>query len=525
MATLVASCSVASPALADQAKNVFLFISDGAGFNHFNAGAMYQYGFGNLPYEQKGWTKYGATTYPLRFTKTADGLGQDPTLVYDAKKAWDTTSQPVDASKRTPDFGLASNDAGPFAGYNFVKTTYTDSAAAGTAIATGQKTYNSAVNLDNDGKKLKAISEIAKDRGLSTGVVSSVYFSHATPATIGGAHSNSRKNLNAIANEMLDSGTLDLIMSPNNSGKNYDRIGGQATYDQLKAGTHAAGWDLIEKRSDFKALANGTATPGQGRLIGLAEIDSALQYSRPITKDWNSNGVIDKTPFFPSTEAEKSERQMAPINPGDNSKGDPFNDVPTLATMTKAAINHLDAQNGSEGIFLMVEGSHIDWAGHGHNTTRLIEEQVDFNNSIQAAMDWIQKNDPDFSETLIIVTADHEAGMVWGPNSDTIAFDKIKDNGVGNKPGMIMNSTMHTNEKVPMYAKGVGAELFAGLTDGTDSQYLDKYGMTGLSGWGDEYIDITDIFTVMDSAMVPEPSSLALLGLGSLLVARRRRSA
>ena len=55
-----------------QAKNIFLFISDGAGFNHFNAGAMYQYGFGNLPYEGEGWTKLAATTYPLRQATTPD---------------------------------------------------------------------------------------------------------------------------------------------------------------------------------------------------------------------------------------------------------------------------------------------------------------------------------------------------------------------------------------------------------------------------------------------------------------------
>ncbi|MEM6314807.1 MAG: PEP-CTERM sorting domain-containing protein, partial [Planctomycetota bacterium] len=107
-------------------------------------------------------------------------------------------------------------------------------------------------------------------------------------------------------------------------------------------------------------------------------------------------------------------------------------------------------------------------------------------------------------------------------DSDTEAFDPIEDNGVGNKPGMRMNSTDHTNQLVPMYAIGVGSDQFAALTDGVDSQYLDFYSMAGLEGWGDEYIGIDDIFTVM-SESIPEPTSLTLLGLTALGLMRRRQ--
>ncbi|MEM7806890.1 MAG: alkaline phosphatase [Planctomycetota bacterium] len=515
----------ASSASAQQAKNVFLMISDGAGFNHFNATAMYQYGgIGSLPYEQAGWTKYAATTYPLNLSGTpTNDLVQDPGLVYDASKAWDTS-----AASDLPSFtGIPGlTNSGLFEGYDFVKTTYTDSAAAGTAIATGKRTYNGSINIDNQGNPLQSIGEIAKANSLATGVVSSVYFSHATPATIGGAQNLSRNNYNAIANEMLSEGALELIMSPNNiGGGTYDRIGGLDTYTQLQNGTHPGGWTLLEDRASVDGLADGSIAPSQGPLIALTG-DVSLQYTRPFSQDWNGNGVIDDntaSPFFPQTIDQLTERQMAPINPGDDSQGDPFNDNPTLASMTAAAINHLDAQQDSDGIFLMVEGSHVDWAGHGANTTRLIEEQVDFNNSIEAVMDWVMANDPNFEETLVIVTADHEAGMVWGPDSDTVAFDQIVDNGLGEKPGMRMNSTQHTNQLVPMYARGVGADLFAGLIEGTDTQYLDFYGMSGLDGWGNDYIGLTEMFTVMD-AVIPEPSSAALLGLFGLAGLRRRRA-
>ncbi|MEM6315656.1 MAG: alkaline phosphatase, partial [Planctomycetota bacterium] len=303
--------AAATTASAEEAKNVFLLISDGAGFNHFNATGMYQYGpIGSLPYEQDGWTKFGATTYPLNLSATPTGdLLQDPNIVYDAAKAWDTTG--------TTELPFLRDDAvdgltntGLFAGYDFVKTTFTDSAAAGTAIATGQRTYNGSINLDNQGNALTSISEIAKRNGLSTGVVSSVYFSHATPATIGGAKEISRNNYNSIANQMLDNDTLDVIMSPNNTGGgSFDRIGGTETYAELQNGTHPRGWQLLEDRASVEALADGTATPTQGPLIALTG-DVSLQYTRPFTQDWNNNGVIDDntaSPFFPLTEDQVTE--------------------------------------------------------------------------------------------------------------------------------------------------------------------------------------------------------------------------
>jgi alkaline phosphatase len=529
------------------AKNVLLFISDGAGFNHFNAGAMYQYGFGNLPYEGPGWTKFAATTYPLNLATSPTGGVQDPNVVYSAAKTWDATPETA-VNPVAPNLGLLSS--GGFKGYNFTKTTFVDSASAGTQIASGVKSYNNAINWTNSpaatGTSLsgKTIAEIAKANNFATGVVASVYFSHATPATTGGAHNINRNNLQAIANEMLTSPTLDVILSPGNpefddAGKptpyapaNASNIGGDSNWQALKNGTHPAGWDLITSKGEFEAIANGTQTPPQ-RLIGITETRNSLQYNRPFTTDWDGNGTVDNAAavqsngsfhqFFPQNEAQRTERQAAPINPGDNSAGEAFvSNVPTLETMTKTALKTLQAKSGAEGVYLMVEGAHIDWAGHGHDSTRLIEEQADFNNAIEAGLEWVAANDPDFSETLFIVTADHECGMLWGPSSDSIAFDPIRNNGIGNKPGMRMNSSQHTNQFVPLYARGVGADQFAGLIDGVDNEYLARYGMSGLPGWGNGYIDITDMFTVMNS-VVPEPSAFGLLSGAALVALRRTR--
>jgi alkaline phosphatase len=513
-----------------KAKNIFLFISDGGGFNHFNAGAMYQYGFGNLPYEGPGWTKFAATTYPLRLTTVPDGLGQDPSIVYDALQAWDPAPEAIQHGPGTP---VPANflSTGGFAGYNFLKTTFVDSASAGTQIASGEKSYNNAINWTNfpagAGTSLdgQTTAELAKAAGRATGVVASVYFSHATPATTGGAHNINRNNLLAISSEMLDSDTLDLIMSPghpefNDAGlpttyapANANNIGGDANWQLLKSNSHPGGWTLIEQRSEFVAIADGTATPPQ-RLIGIAQTRNSLQYNRPFTTDWDGNGELDNPfphPFFPVSEQARLERQSADVNPGDDSVGEPFvANVPTLVEMTVAAINTLVAKDGANGIYLMVEGAHIDWAGHGHDTVRLIEEQADFDRAVEAAIAWVEANS-NWEESLVIVTADHECGMLWGPNSDTVAFDPIVDNGIGNLPGMRMNSSQHTNQFVPIYARGVGAERFADLVDGEDPMYLAMYGMQDLKGWSDEYLDITDMFTVIAEVLAtatPCPADL-----------------
>ncbi len=504
-----------------QAKNIFLFISDGAGFNHFNAGAMYQYGFGDLPYEREGWTKWAATTYPLRLATTPDGLEQDPTVIYSPSLAWNPRPADIQHGPGTP---VPANflSSGGFAGYNYLKTTFVDSAAAGTMIASGVKSYNNAINWTNfpagTGTALtgETIAELAAARGYATGVVASVYFTHATPATTGGAHNVNRNNLTAIAQEMLNSETLDVILSPGHPEFNdaglpvpyipsaSNNIGGDAEWQLLDAGTHPGGWTLVESLTDFEAIADGTLAP-PARMLGLAQVRNSLQYNRPFTVDWDGNGVLDNPfphPFFPASGAARAERQAADVNPGDDSAGEPFNaNVPSLETMTRAAINALSAKTGANGIYLMVEGAHIDWAGHGHDTVRMIEEQADFDRSVEAAIAWVEANS-NWNESLVIVMADHECGMLWGPLSDIVPFDPIVDNGIGNLPGMRMNSSQHTNQFVPIYARGVGAELFADFVDGTDLMYLSMYGMQGLPGWSDDYVDVTAAYWVMQQTVV-----------------------
>ncbi len=165
---------VISPVYA--AKNVIIMISDGAGYNSWLAGSMYQGRVGKQVYDRPGWITVSSTTYPLNLSTVPTGnLAQDKTVVYDPFQAWDATR-----------IGPKPDDC---VGYKYLKKTPTDSAASATAMATGHKTYNSAINWTDNGEPMTGenIAEIAKEHGKAAGVITTVFWCDATPAGFGGA--------------------------------------------------------------------------------------------------------------------------------------------------------------------------------------------------------------------------------------------------------------------------------------------------------------------------------------------------
>jgi alkaline phosphatase len=476
-------------AQAGPAKNVILMISDGASWGTWDMASYYEYGEkGRQPYDSFP-VKLGMTTFPLT-TSTTPTNDPTPQISYDPASAWDTTS---------------TGDGDFFNGYKWIKADYTDSAAAGTALATGQKTYNNAIDYDNFGQPMEFISQIAKDLGKSTGVVSSVPFTHATPATFGAQNIN-RNHYGEISRQMVTGGDLDLIMGGGNP--DYDSDGGlratpryanetgtgggyiaETVWTSLEDGS--AGWQFIQDKADFDALASGTLALTGDPLIGVPRVHDTLQYNR--------------------TEAAQGT--------GPTPSGVAFNpNVPTLTTMTAGALEYLGQD--PDGLFVMIEGGAVDWAAHGNNTARIIEEQMDFNAAVQAATDWVEDNS-NWLETLLIVLTDHGNGMPMGPDSDTIAFQPIQNNGAGNLPGVQWHYGTHTNENTLFFAKGAGSELFDQRLAG-----IDPY-LSSVLGFNDgSYIDNTTVFTVMRDAMqaeAPLPGSLLLVAAGLPLVAVRLR--
>ncbi|MFW5682825.1 MAG: alkaline phosphatase [Phycisphaeraceae bacterium] len=411
--TLAGVLCTGTAAFGEEAKNVILMVSDGIGFNGWEAAKYYQ---GGLPYDNDDFHFYGMTNY------NANGIDPETGLGYDPAKYWG-------------DFEYQHKNA-------------TDSAAAGTSLNTGIKTYSGAISVDLNQNPVPTFAEIVAGKGKATGAVSSVQYNHATPAVVD-AHNVSRNNYGEIAADMLSS-DLDVIMGGDSQAPGASQI----YQDAANAGFTVVNDDNL---ADWDDLADG-----DGMFRG---------------------GTTPSKVFGGFSGATTGGRE-----------------APTLATMTKAALGVLEQDQ--DGMYLMVEGGAVDWYNHGNDMESMLRDQVDFDMSVKAAMDWVESKSS-WEETLLIVTSDHETGAIWGP--DMGEYDQVVDNGEGNMPGHSYNSGGHTNALVPLWARGAGAELFEIAVDGTDyvaAGFWDQFG--GTEGWDGDYVDATDVFAVM-SGDVTEP--------------------
>jgi alkaline phosphatase len=411
-------------------KNVILMITDGRSYGALDAARHYR-GKASV-YQGRGWTKLSMTTTSANNDAATNPHGYDPA------KAWESDGKG----------GSRPNQA-------YLKTNATDSASGITAIVTGQKNRDGQINWSVDGKPLTNFAQIYHAAGRATGAVSTVNWTHATPGGIG-AHNASRNNYVDIATEMLTTSGLDVIMGAgnpmfDNNGKplttaDYRHVG-EANWAKLRDGSY--GYTLIQGRDEFVTLASAPTTPA--RVCGTFQALATAQQGR--------------------------DGYEATDTPG----SDPRNaNIPTLGEMALAALNVLD--NNPKGFFVMMEGGAIDWAAHANQAARLIEEHQDFDTAVKAVSKWVEKNSS-WNDTLVIITSDHGNGMITGPDGGTF----ITNNGRGRMPGLKFNSGGHTNELVPLFARGSGSELLKWFVRGEDP----------VRG---KYIENTDVFRVMQIA-------------------------
>ena len=225
----------------------------------------------------------------------------------------------------------------------------TDSAAAATAIATGHKTDNSMLGMLPDGSKPSSIAELAKDKGLSIGIVVTSYVQDATP---GGfyAHVSSRREKGQISEDLI-AFRPDVI------------IGGGRKYFTDKRYT---GENLIDKAA--------------GR--GFSYVETPEQFY----STWTTPvlGLLD----------EGNQLDEAEIN----------SDL--LADLAGHTFEILE--KNKKGFFAMIEGSHIDHAAHANNSEMVLWWMEEFDKLVNSAFDYADTH----KGTLVIVTADHETGGI-----------------------------------------------------------------------------------------------------------------
>ena len=468
VAAALQACGDTGQAASAARKNVILMIADGSGASAIAANGMYTGKLGKQIFDGRDWIKTWSSTYPLRTGDTpmpgAAGLAQDPNTLYDPAKNWDTT--PVTTRAR----GYYDH----FAGYTWTKKTAPDSADTMSAIVTGKKTYDGAINVDGNGARLMTYAELASRAGKAVGVVTTVQISDATPAAGAGAHNLSRSNRLAITHEMLNDGIVSVIMGTGNP--DYDDDGAlrnmpdyswiaQSDWASLKSGTQAAGFKLIESKADFDALPKAASPPR--KLVGVARSFNSTQFNRA--------GAM------PVSETPNAVPRRS--------------DVPSLPTMALGALNILD--DNPQGMFLVIEGGAVDRAEHANNMGRLIEERIEFDDAVAAVSAYLDAstNGNNWANTLVIVTADHDH-LLLGPDSDTIPYQDLEDNGTGHVPGYKWQNDSHSNQLVPLYARGAGANMIAACAKRSDA-YTDLQGRKFGRG---TYLDETEIFAILSGA-------------------------
>ena len=292
----------------------------------------------------------------------------------------------------------------------------TDSSSAATAMAAGYKINNNVLGLLPDGTSVPTILELAEDKGLATGLVTTVQIAHATPAGFA-SHVPHRNQFNKIAAQYFDNfaakgNPIEALMGGgqenfDNRAAYYDRTGKK--YDDAN--------DTRDLLGEFTA--QGYQYAGNAGALGsvsAAACDKLLGLFHP------NNGL-----------AQEVDRPEGCTEPH-------------LVDMTGKALEIL--ANDSDGFFIMVEGGQIDWASHANDFDNNIGETLAFDDAVEAALEF-QAVHPD---TLIIVTADHECGGLTYNGPDDYSWSSID----------------HTAAMVPVMAEGPGAELFNGTIDNTD---------------------------------------------------------
>ena len=281
----------------------------------------------------------------------------------------------------------------------------TDSAASGTAFASGVKTYNGAIGVTTDSTEVPTIVEIATKKNIRSGVISTSSIVHATPASFY-AHALRRGYYEEIASDMVAS-DIDFFAG-----------GGTKFFNKRKDGRNLL--------SELKAKSFNIDTTQLGNFNGI--------------KSYSKVGYLFGTEHMPPTA---------------KGRGD------YLPKATELGIKFLSKDNSN--FFLMVEGSQVDWGGHANDTDYLITELIDFDDTIGKALDFAKKD----GNTLVIVTADHETGGFTLAASKKTNAEGKEYSDYSEVEG-IFSTGGHSATLIPVFAYGPGAEEFSGVYENNE---------------------------------------------------------
>lgn len=269
----------------------------------------------------------------------------------------------------------------------------TDSGSGGTSLATGYKTRYHAVGVDSTGRPLESLNVLAHKAGKANGIAVTCRLWDATPCDF-------------VAHNLDRNKEQDLILDYLNAPLDYV-FGGGAKY--------------FEHRDD-------------GRNIFSELEKKGYRVARTLDELWRcKSGKIYAVPYPVDT--------PVPAERGD--------------LLAKASLKGIDLLNHNKnGFFMMIEGSQLDDYGHFNQLDMLMQETLDFDQTIGAVMKWAAAD----GQTLVVVTADHQTGgpTVLGGDYHT---GTVQVN---------FSTRDHSGTMVPVYAFGPGSENFTGFMDNTE---------------------------------------------------------
>jgi alkaline phosphatase len=275
----------------------------------------------------------------------------------------------------------------------------TDSAAAGTALATGNKTINHKVGELPDGTPVENIVEFGQSLNKSTGLVSTCRIVDATPATFA-THVDDRYETAEITRQLVEEANVDVL------------LGGGTTYfsvDQINT-MISNGYSVVYDRSSMMGVTSG-------KLLGLFAVDY-MDYE------------LDRN----------------------------YATTPSLAEMTSKSIEILSQD--SDGFFLMIEGGLIDLAAHAKNKVNDALDTIEFDKAVKVALDYVKEHSNTIlmvtadHETMGLVVVNHDlndelpSSLLTQNENETLRIARI------NNVTVDWTATYHTDWPVPLYCYG-----------------------------------------------------------------------
>lgn len=291
----------------------------------------------------------------------------------------------------------------------------TDSAAAASAWACGEKFDNNEICYHGDGRPVRpSILELARKMGKATGLVTTDGITEATPAAFA-AHAPTRDCRQEIGRQYLETTKVDVLLGGGRSAFTTETSDQGGTKGNLLITARQKGYTLVSDRDELsKAVAGGAR-----KLLGLFQ-------SRGMTPECHRT---------------------------------PENREPSLPEMTAAALALLGKDR--DGFFLLVEGALVDKANHRNNYPMQLGEVLAFDEAVAVVKNWLKADRKRKESTLLIVVADHETGgfVVTGPTAS------LPGPGAPLKTAWIGKG--HTAVDTMIWSEGPGSEKLSRAMDNT----------------------------------------------------------